>query len=256
MSQTSITTDFYLARELFLGDGPFRLILDNLRKNTTLSFFDAVECELNDKDTIKLSSALFDKPYLKKVNFGRNYIGDIGLSHLMGPLQTNTTLETLYFHNNKLQHESCRLFSSFLQNTQTLLHLNLEFNKLGDIGAFHLAEGLRGNNTLINLNVRYCDIGDKGAKDFASVLSCNTSLRELCLSWNFIKKAGRRALKETLQYNSSLKFLALYNDNDSAQKRISYYTNRNIHNEQCKQSTFLDLLLSSSLSLYSIRKKK
>merc|ERR1712166_1387076 len=106
-----------------------------------------------------------------------NSIGDEGLMHLAGALQTNHTLLTLDVESNKVGPDGVRELSHVLANlNDTLTAINLQDNEICDAGAEARAEVLETSESLRMLDIRSNGISCDGC----SAIAC--SLRNRCLS--------------------------------------------------------------------------
>lgn len=118
-----------------------RLLVDSLRRNTTLKMLDLSNCRLDDEDAILLGRLLRDCPKLSELFIARNKITDLGISGLAGMLPEIKSLRRLSLWGNNFDEqgalalangmrENCGieeldLFRNFFCSDMILLYTNL-----------------------------------------------------------------------------------------------------------------------------------
>ena len=208
-----------------------------IESNCYLELLTLSSNRLQSSATVILQS-LANITTLKFLDMNNNQIGEKGGDALASVIKSNTRLQKLFFHSNKLQGSLLKI-SETLQNIVTLQSLDFRNNNLSDEMCITLGTVFQSNNCLEQLwfadNIGYntsiimfsalCTIstlkvlylGDnkisqEAAKVLASVIMHNTGLEELCLSSNNMGEAALTVAK-ALQNITSLKVLALVNNN-------------------------------------------
>ena len=82
-------------RNCQLGDGGARVLLEFLRRNTTLEKLYLTCNDIGDDGVLALAEALRSNPTLTELCLGGNDLGDDGARALVGALRSNTTLTSL-----------------------------------------------------------------------------------------------------------------------------------------------------------------
>jgi len=121
-----------------------------------------------------------------------------GLSNLCAAMQTNTNLKRLNLGRNNIGDSGAALLSSALETNATLTHLLLDNNYIGDSGASAFAAALQKNSSLTHLSLSSNCIGDAGAASLASAVQTNVSLVELTVEGNKICSEGSSAFNSAI----------------------------------------------------------
>ncbi|KAK3251617.1 hypothetical protein CYMTET_39052 [Cymbomonas tetramitiformis] len=206
-------------------------VIESVRQRDTVVILKLGGNGVGDPGAAALGEVLQKNTALKELELWNTWdstdmIGDGGAHMLAAGLSTNSTLQCLDLHENRLSYEGILALSSALERNSSLLSLCLRTNEIGDEGAQALADMLMTNSTLqeldlngVNSNVKLTSVGacalssalvgnkgltlldlcenhidDMGAKALASALEVNKCLTSLNLSWNCISIDGANAL--------------------------------------------------------------
>jgi hypothetical protein len=159
-----------------------QLIIEALKKSTSITSINLSNCQLNDKMAKVLAASLQENRTLKKLALGMNVIKSKGIRVLSKAVGQHSSLETL------------------------ILASNINIDKSGWIDFF---SALAGNTSLRQLDLDACLIGDKEASALAAMLQKNRTLEKLILSNNQITVEGMTVLAKSLEGHPSINLLDL-----------------------------------------------
>ena len=138
---------------------------------------------LDDEDVIRIATILKKNPFIKKVDFSYNNIGNAGAV----AIAEVETLEELDFHNGLSGYDDYEnhIGPSGIKSlaSSTLKKLNLSGNPVGNDGIVYLAN----NSTIVELIVDDCEISSKGIKEFFKI---NTTTKKASFRVNNIGDDG------------------------------------------------------------------
>ncbi|CAF1382929.1 unnamed protein product [Rotaria magnacalcarata] len=166
--------------------------------------------ELLDRDLEAVVKQALTEKECTRLDIGYNSITSVGALIVADALKQNTTLQELYFHNNRVSdlgvHSLAKVLSS---NTSIVKALEFGSNGITDKGAEHLTEMLKTKRSITWLALAGNQIGDRGVQLLANTLAHQTSsLLVLSLHVNkSISDASADTIIDMLQHNRSLKKL-------------------------------------------------
>jgi Leucine-rich repeat (LRR) protein len=162
--------------------GGVQLIIESLKKNSTLKAIHLSNCRIGAK--------------MAKV--------------IAGSLQQNATLQKLYLCGNPIRNEGIKALGKAIGPHPSLKLLDLAWNnKIERNGWSAFFAALSDNTSLRHLNLGSCGIGDKEAAALAAMLKTNRTLEELILSNNRITVEGMTELAKSLSAHPSIRLLDL-----------------------------------------------
>jgi len=151
-------------------------------------------------------------PYLGRLDFSNNNIGNEGLKKLTRILQRRGAkhLVELRLSNNGIAHSGIEeMMMTLLQHN--LVSLTLDKNGIGDQGCQLIAASLLSMKCLARLNLSFNQIGSRGVNSLMRSLVACESITYLGLSGNIMKISGAVALAFTLAQHPRLEELDLDN---------------------------------------------
>ena len=151
-------------------------------------------------------------PYLDRLDFSNNKIGNEGLKKLTRVLQRRgaTHLVDLRLSNNGISHSGIEtMMNKLLQHN--LVSLTLDKNAIGDQGCQLIAASLLSMKCLARLNLSFNQIGSRGVNSLMRSLVACESITYLGLSGNIMKISGAVALAFTLAQHPRLEELDVDN---------------------------------------------
>ena len=151
-------------------------------------------------------------PYLGRLDFSNNNIGNEGLKKLTRILQRRGAkhLVELRLSNNGIAHSGIEeMMMKLLQHN--LVSLTLDKNGIGDQGCQLIAASLLSMKCLARLNLSFNQIGSRGVNSLMRSLVACESITYLGLSGNIMKISGAVALSFTLAQHPRLEELDLDN---------------------------------------------
>jgi CheY-like chemotaxis protein/Ran GTPase-activating protein (RanGAP) involved in mRNA processing and transport len=151
-------------------------------------------------------------PYLGRLDFSNNNIGNEGLRRLTRILQRRGAkhLVELRLSNNGIAHSGVEeMMMKLLQHN--LVSLTLDKNGIGDQGCQLIAASLLSMKCLSRLNLSFNQIGSRGVNSLMRSLVACESVTYLGLSGNIMKISGAVALAFTLAQHPRLEELDVDN---------------------------------------------
>jgi len=151
-------------------------------------------------------------PYLGRLDFSNNNIGNEGLKKLTKILQRRGAkhLVELRLSNNGIAHSGIEeMMMKLLQHN--LVSLTLDKNGIGDQGCQLIAASLLSMKSLARLNLSFNQIGSRGVNSLMRSLVACESITYLGLSGNIMKISGAVALAFTLAQHPRLEELDVDN---------------------------------------------
>jgi len=151
-------------------------------------------------------------PYLGRLDFSNNNIGNEGLKKLTRILQRRGAkhLVELRLSNNGIAHSGIEeMMMKLLQHN--LVSLTLDKNGIGDQGCQLIAASLLSMKCLARLNLSFNQIGSRGVNSLMRSLVACESITYLGLSGNIMKISGAVALAFTLAQHPRLEELDVDN---------------------------------------------
>ena len=151
-------------------------------------------------------------PYLGRLDFSNNNIGNEGLKKLTRILQRRGAkhLVELRLSNNGIAHSGIEeMMMKLLQHN--LVSLTLDKNGIGDQGCQLIAASLLSMKCLARLNLSFNQIGSRGVNSLMRSLVACDSITYLGLSGNIMKISGAVALAFTLAQHPRLEELDVDN---------------------------------------------
>ena len=151
-------------------------------------------------------------PYLDRLDFSNNKIGNEGLKKLTRVLQRRGAkhLVELRLSNNGIAHSGIEtMMNKLLQHN--LVSLTLDKNGIGDQGCQLIAASLLSMKCLARLNLSFNQIGSRGVNSLMRSLVACDSITYLGLSGNIMKISGAVALAFTLAQHPRLEELDVDN---------------------------------------------
>jgi len=151
-------------------------------------------------------------PYLGRLDFSNNNIGNEGLKKLTRILQRRGAkhLVELRLSNNGIAHSGIEeMMMKLLQHN--LVSLTLDKNGIGDQGCQLIAASLLSMKCLVRLNLSFNQIGSRGVNSLMRSLVACESITYLGLSGNIMKISGAVALAFTLAQHPRLEELDVDN---------------------------------------------
>jgi Ran GTPase-activating protein (RanGAP) involved in mRNA processing and transport len=139
-------------------------------------------------------------------------LNDADVSNLDVLLRRHHTaiyLQILKLPHNGLTEKSAKALAHIVQQSQTLVELDLSYNPLKSDGLSYLEKALATTVArLERLDLTSTDIGPKGMASLASILRHNESIRELRLGHNNLGTKSMKTLSTILcQQNTTLRVL-------------------------------------------------
>ena len=167
----------------------------------------------------RLSSAISKIENLSSVNFRDLFVtrlkGDlpISLKYLMESL-SNKKITFLDLSDNAFGPTAIPSFDSFLRETESLEHLELENNGLGPEGSEMVCNALLSNQNikLKTIKINSNRLEEKGALCLAKVIEKMKCLEHLEMFQNGINSNGMKAIFLSLKENKNIKIIKV-NDN-------------------------------------------
>jgi len=151
-------------------------------------------------------------PYLDRLDFSNNKIGNLGLKKLTRVLQRRGArhLVELRLSNNGIAHSGIEtMMNKLLQHN--LVSLSLDKNGIGDQGCQLIAASLLSMKCLARLNLSFNQIGSRGVNSLMRSLVACESITYLGLSGNIMKISGAVAIAFTLAQHPRLEELDVDN---------------------------------------------
>mmetsp|Transcript_20836 Transcript_20836/g.51671 ORF Transcript_20836/g.51671 Transcript_20836/m.51671 type:complete len:1367 (-) Transcript_20836:90-4190(-) len=151
-------------------------------------------------------------PYLGRLDFSNNNIGNEGLKKLTRILQRRGAkhLVELRLSNNGIAHSGIEeMMMKLLQHN--LVSLTLDKNGIGDQGCQLIAASLLSMKCLARLNLSFNQIGSRGVNSLMRSLVACESITYLGLSGNIMKISGAVAVAFTLAQHPRLEELDVDN---------------------------------------------
>ena len=159
-----------------------------------------------DVGTALVSSFLWHKSNIQKLDISYNNISDDGTVAISEYLSSNNTLQQLDLSHNQVSSLGIINMSTALLRNTTLQILDISHNNISDDGTIAIIRTLHShcrnnsimgiaNNEMINegciiksalqkLNMSYNNISSKGIVTLSDHLKTNITLQELMISWN------------------------------------------------------------------------
>jgi len=176
---------------------------------------EGVECIvdfLESKNIRRENKAKQVMPYLDRLDFSNNKIGNAGLKKLTRVLQRRGArhLVELRLSNNGIAHSGIEtMMNKLLQHN--LVSLSLDKNGIGDQGCQLIAASLLSMKCLARLNLSFNQIGSRGVNSLMRSLVACESITYLGLSGNIMKISGAVAIAFTLAQHPRLEELDVDN---------------------------------------------
>mmetsp|Transcript_10897 Transcript_10897/g.31653 ORF Transcript_10897/g.31653 Transcript_10897/m.31653 type:complete len:1397 (+) Transcript_10897:356-4546(+) len=149
-------------------------------------------------------------PYLGRLDFSNNSIGNEGLKKLTRILPKRGKLVELRLSNNGIAHGGIEeMMNKLLQHN--LVSLTLDKNGIGDQGCQLIAASLLSMKCLSRLNLSFNQIGSRGVNSLMRSLVACESITYLGLSGNIMKISGAVALAFTLAQHPRIEELDVDN---------------------------------------------
>jgi len=202
--------------QLLHGLGPFCPVKELSLSSNSIGP-EGVECIvdfLEGKNRSKESKKKLKQvmPYLGRLDFSNNNIGNEGLKKLTRILQRRGAkhLVELRLTNNGIAHSGIEeMMMKLLQHN--LVSLTLDKNGIGDQGCQLIAASLLSMKCLARLNLSFNQIGSRGVNSLMRSLVACESITYLGLSGNIMKISGAVALAFTLAQHPRLEELDVDN---------------------------------------------
>ena len=199
---------------------------------TSLAYLDLSDCNLDEKQTLKVCSAFEHLPNLATLDFSNNIIGNsfqafaqgINLkslnstylkeeSNITLPCRRLPLLTELKLQDAGVTSDGVIGLSKSLMHMPLLNLLDLSNNMIGSHGAQALSASLQYIPQLTLLNLSKNNIGSDGAQALSASLQYIPQLTSLHLYINNIGSDGAQALSASLKYIPQLTWLDLSNNN-------------------------------------------
>ena len=227
-------------QEMIISDYsfPFKLFLEALKVNSTLTQLFIMVPVLGDQSIVSLTNMLQVNKTLTTVRIdAEGFFSAHTVQQLADSLMVNKTLNYLTFMGNAWDNDAVRILAGYMKRSESLSSLNLNCSDIGDAGATALAEVLRTNTTLNSLGLwNNPGIGNPSVMSLCEALKVNTTLSSLNLSGTGISDAGVLSLVEVLKTNtSSLTSLSL------SEIKISHHSVKSIAEVLRVNSTLKEL---------------
>ncbi|VEU37453.1 unnamed protein product [Pseudo-nitzschia multistriata] len=173
-----------------------------------ISFLEGKDLEWNTKFPDKTHGLVM--PFLVRLDFSNNKIGNEGLKKLTKILPKRQNLEELRLSNNGIAHSGIEEMMNKLLH-RNLVSLTLDKNGIGDQGCQLIAASLLSMKCLSRLNLSFNQIGSRGVNSLMrSLVACDT-ITYLGLSGNIMKISGAVALAFTLAQHPRIEELDVDN---------------------------------------------
>eukprot|EP00048_Salpingoeca_helianthica_P004508 m.77675 g.77675 ORF g.77675 m.77675 type:complete len:411 (+) comp13220_c0_seq2:947-2179(+) len=197
------------------------LLIDALRRNTTLRKIGMAVCQLGDMGVCPLADLLKTNTTLTSIQISDGDVTSVGFCAIAEALKVNTTLTELTMYNNtEMGDEGAIALADALRVNNTLTKLILGHNGFKLEGVRAIADALKINSSVKELSMFKCFFGDDGAKALAEMLPVNTTLTDLIIWKTGLTDVGTRFLFEAAKLNVSLTKMDLdFNDIQSSVKR-------------------------------------
>ncbi|KAF9900334.1 hypothetical protein BX616_002621, partial [Lobosporangium transversale] len=196
---------FFEMRPREIGASDFRLLVNSLKSNATLTTLDLRDNSIGNEGALVLSEALKANATLTSLGLRCNLIGDEGAYALSEALKANTTLAIMDLRGNAITKEGALVLLDALKTSSTLKTLGLRESLITG----ELSEALKGNTVSTTLDVRCRSIGNEMALALSEALKINRTLTALDLGRNSIGNEGTLAISEALKVNATLAILGL-----------------------------------------------
>ena len=119
---------------------------------------------------------------ITEIEFPSNNITNKSVSYLPKlPQQMVNTLEALSLCDNKLDSDSCAIFTRLVPHMPNLQKLDLSRNPIMQGGAAPLITSLIGHNSLEELTLPSISIGSEGCQALGKMLSTSTTIKKLTI---------------------------------------------------------------------------
>jgi Ran GTPase-activating protein (RanGAP) involved in mRNA processing and transport len=187
---------------------------------TTNKSLQELSLQIDSEVVGDLANALLSNTTLQTLRFGTDAIDHASAELFANAIKKNTGLQSLIFGNCEITGADLILIAQALQENKYLKYFDISgTTNLGEKEGKAFATTLLYNKTLGSLNVGGTNLGDEAAAEFAVSLKSNQSLHSLDLAATKIGDTGVIALAEGLKLNKTLLSLHLsYNEfgNDAA----------------------------------------
>mmetsp|Transcript_107870 Transcript_107870/g.220181 ORF Transcript_107870/g.220181 Transcript_107870/m.220181 type:complete len:954 (-) Transcript_107870:2995-5856(-) len=202
--------------QLLHGLGPFcpvkelSLTSNNIGPAGVECIVDFLEGKNRSKESKEKAKQVM--PYLGRLDFSNNKIGNEGLKKLTRILQRRGAkhLVELRLSSNGIAHSGIEeMMMKLLQHN--LVSLTLDKNGIGDQGCQLIAASLLSMKCLARLNLSFNQIGSRGVNSLMRSLVACESITYLGLSGNIMKISGAVALAFTLAQHPRLEELDVDN---------------------------------------------
>ena len=195
-------------QEMIISDYcfPFKLFLEALKVNSTLTQLFIMVPVLGDQSIVSLTNMLQVNKTLTTVRIdAEGFFSAHTVQQLADSLMVNKTLNCLMFMGNAWGNDAVRILAGYMKRSESLSSLYLSYcGDFGDAGATALAEVLRISTTLNSLGLwNNPGIGNPSVISLCEALKVNTTLSSLDLSGTGISDAGVLSLVEVLKTNTS-----------------------------------------------------
>ena len=194
-------------QEMIISDYcfPFKLFLEALKVNSTLTQLFIMVPVLGDQSIVSLTNMLQVNKTLTTVRIdAEGFVSAHTVQQLADSLMVNKTLNCLMFMGNAWDNDAVRILTGYMKRSESLSSLDLNYSDIGDAGATALAEVLRTNTTLNSLGLcKNPGISDPSVISLCEALKLNTTLSSLDLSKTGISDAAVLSLVQVLKTNTS-----------------------------------------------------
>ena len=193
---------------LRLGKGPkgdeFKLLVEALKVNHTLTIIDFSSCNYGCEDIKVLADALKVNKSLLRLDLSKNNIANEGAIALAEALKVNKSLININLWDNRITNTGAIALAEALGVNTSLLTLSLSDNNITREGAMALAEALKVNKSLIDINLWRNQITREGLIALAYALNFNKSLTRLSLDMVGVDDEVVEVLLGALETNKTL----------------------------------------------------
>ena len=182
-----------------------------LQSMTSITELHISDINITDEGANYISTVLSYNTYLTVLNLNGSF-QSAGIALLANGLQNTYTLLQLELANNKITKEAADDIAAIVDKSRNLQVLNLNANVLENVGIIKIANSLQSIITLTELYLSDNNITEKAADDIVTVLSHNNKLKVLNLNRNDLKATGVVKIAKALQM-STLKRLEIERNN-------------------------------------------
>ena len=186
------------------------VILQSLSKISSIEVLDLQGCQLSESTGAFISPVVLNNKSLKCLNLRNNNIAN-GLVHIAKALQQIKSLNMLDLGNNDIPMEVCKELVPAIYSNTHLQKLWLHENKL-HASSITILQSLSLISDLRVLNMNNDQIGEKGGEILASAIIRNSGLKCLHLASNNLQRSVTKIL-QALQSISTLVSVDLSNNN-------------------------------------------